>query len=81
MARPGYGGRIPATKALGWLGRFIHPPGRSREWMHWRPPAIVLLRFRPDPTSATGLRAGNPRWHLAHATTVARDPVTRRFIL
>ena len=26
-------------------------------------PALVLLRFRPDPTSATGIRAGDPDWY------------------
>jgi nicotinate-nucleotide adenylyltransferase len=81
IARPGYDGRVRATKVMGWLGRFIHPPGRSREWMQWRPPALVLLRFRPDPTSATRLRAGDPDWHLPFANTSPRDAITRRFIL
>ncbi len=81
IARPGYDRRSRATRAMGWLGRFVHPPGRSRDWMNWRPPALVLLRFRPDPTSATRLRASNPRWHLSFTTAGLRDPVTRRRIL
>ncbi len=81
IARPGYDGRIRAARAMGWFGRFIHPPGRSRDWMKWRPPALVLLRFRPDPTSATLLRASNPRWHLSFAAPVLHDPVTHQPIL
>ena len=81
FARPGYDGHIRAARAMGWLGRFIHPPGLSRDWMTWRPPALVLLRFRPDPTSATRLRASNPRWHLSFDAHAQRDPVTRRLIL
>lgn len=80
FARPGYDGRIRAARAMGWLGRFVHPPGLSRDWMRWRPPALVLLRFRPDPTSATRLRARDPRWHLSLAAAPLRDPVTRRLI-
>lgn len=81
LARPGYNSSIRAVRAMGWLGRFVHPPGLSRDWMRWRPPALVLLRFRPDPTSATRLRASNPRWHLSFSARAARDPVTRRHIL
>ncbi len=80
IARPGYDRRIHAMRAMGWLGRFVHRPGRSRDWMTWRPPALVLLRFRPDPASATRLRASNPRWHLSPGAIAQRDAVTRHLI-
>lgn len=81
VARPGYDGKVRAARAMGWLSRFVHPRGRSRDWMNWRPPALVLLRFRPDPMSASGLRARDPDWHLSFRSPSPRDPVTRRHIL
>ncbi|TVV73681.1 nicotinate-nucleotide adenylyltransferase [Sphingomonas solaris] len=81
IARPGYGGAVHAAKAMGWLSRFVRPRGRSRDWMNWRPPALVLLRFRLDPTSATGLRARDPDWHLSFHSAAPRDIITRRSIL
>ncbi len=64
VARPGYDRQARAAGAMGWLRRFVHPAGRARRWTQWSKPAIVLLRFRPDPTSATLLRARHPDWHL-----------------
>ena len=63
MARPGYDGRALASPAMGWLRRSVHPAGQAKNWMKWRLPALVLLRFRPDPTSATAIRAADPSWH------------------
>jgi nicotinate-nucleotide adenylyltransferase len=68
IARPGYDRRALAGPAMGWLRRFRRPTTAARHWTEWRLPALVLLRFRPDPTSATGLRAADPQWHRAHAT-------------
>lgn len=62
IARPGYDGRALAAPAMGWLRRFQRRTDHAKSWTTWRLPALVLLRFRPDPTSATGLRAGNPDW-------------------
>ena len=78
IARPGYEGRARAVEAMGWLRQFVRPAGQSGQWTRWRPPALVLLRFRPDPASATRLRAMNPRWHLAFNQTASPDPSTRR---
>jgi nicotinate-nucleotide adenylyltransferase len=47
---------------MGWLRRFVRPAGQAKSWTMWRLPALVLLRFRPDPTSATRLRAADPHW-------------------
>jgi nicotinate-nucleotide adenylyltransferase len=41
----------------------VWPAGQAKNWTRWRLPALVLLRFRPDPTSATSLRAADPAWH------------------
>ncbi|WP_380878730.1 putative nicotinate-nucleotide adenylyltransferase [Sphingomonas sp. DBB INV C78] len=81
VARPGYDATAHATRAMGWLRRFVRPAGQARNWTTWRPPALVLLRFRPDPGSATRLRAEDPRWFHAFQHQALRDPVTRRIII
>ncbi|MBY0583344.1 MAG: nicotinate-nucleotide adenylyltransferase [Sphingomonas sp.] len=63
VARPGYDGRAHAAPAMGWLRRFVHPARQAKSWTEWRLPALVLLRFRPDQTSATRLRKADPAWH------------------
>jgi len=67
VARPGYDGAALAGPAMAWLRRWIRPRAAARHWAEWSPPALVLLRFRPDPTSATAVRAASPDWHLAPA--------------
>jgi nicotinate-nucleotide adenylyltransferase len=62
IARPGYDRQAHAAVAMGWLRRFVRPAGQAKSWTMWRLPALVLLRFRPDPTSATRLRAADPHW-------------------
>jgi nicotinate-nucleotide adenylyltransferase len=62
IARPGYDARAHAAPAMGWLRRFIRPAHQAKSWTKWRMPALVLLRFRPDPTSATRLRKADPAW-------------------
>jgi nicotinate-nucleotide adenylyltransferase len=63
IARPGYDAPAHASPAMSWLRRAVRPAGQARNWTRWRLPALVLLRFRPDPTSATSLRAADPAWH------------------
>jgi nicotinate-nucleotide adenylyltransferase len=79
IARPGYSGLAQATPATAWLRHFVRPAGHANDWTRWRLPALVQLRFRPDPTSATALRRANPDWHFSHIHP-QRDPVTRRLI-
>ncbi|GAA4768182.1 nicotinate-nucleotide adenylyltransferase [Stakelama sediminis] len=62
-ARPGYDGDALASPAMGWLRRFVQPAGQAKNWTKWRLPALVLMRFRLDPTSATRIRAADPAWH------------------
>ncbi len=63
IARPGYDGAAHAAPAMGWLRRFQRPARQARNWTEWSVPALVLLRFRPDSTSATWLRAADPSWY------------------
>ncbi|OYY71839.1 MAG: nicotinic acid mononucleotide adenylyltransferase [Sphingomonas sp. 28-63-12] len=62
IARPGYDHAARAAPAMGWLRRFVHPAYQASSWTRWRMPALVLLRFRPDETSATRLRKADPAW-------------------
>lgn len=77
IARPGYDRHAHAGGAMGWLRRFVRPASQRLSWTNWRLPALVLLRFRPDPTSATRLRQADPHWHRDFAASVPRDRVTR----
>lgn len=63
MSRPGYDDDARTARAMGWLGRFVHPPAMARDWMNWSAPAIIFLRLPPDQTSATRLRALDPDWY------------------
>lgn len=85
IARPGYDGDAHAARAMGWLRRFVRPASKARMWTRWRPPALVLLKLPPDPSSATALRAADPHWHQKSAQSfksdnhqALRDGVTRR---
>lgn len=80
VARPSYMERAQARRAMGWFGRFVRSQAQSRRWTQWRPPALLLLRFRPDPSSATAIRRTNPGWSHAFPSTPVRDAVSRRMI-
>jgi nicotinate-nucleotide adenylyltransferase len=80
IARPGYDRPARAARALGWLRRFVRPARQASQWTRWSPPALVLLRFRPDHGSATRIRSMDPHWHRKFAHTSRRDRVTRRAI-
>lgn len=81
IARPGYDSHARGSAAMSWLRRFVRPARQSADWTDWRPPALVLLRFRPDPRSATLLRQANPLWHREYEAKCVRDPLTRRLIV
>jgi nicotinate-nucleotide adenylyltransferase len=63
IPRPGYDSSAHAARAMGWLRRFVHPPGQTKQWTEWSAPAIIFLRLPPDPSSATAIRAQHPHWH------------------
>lgn len=62
FARPRYADVSLTAPAMGWLRRFRHLGETARDWSRWRPPAIVILPIRLDPTSATDIRARDPDW-------------------
>lgn len=70
VARPPYNGRALAAPAMGWLRRYQRPAATATRWTTWSLPALVLLRFRPDTTSATAVRAADPDWQRRFAPAV-----------
>jgi nicotinate-nucleotide adenylyltransferase len=74
LPRAGYGRPAHAARAMGWLRRFVHPPGQANRWTQWSAPAISFLRLPPDPTSATAVRAHDPNWHRRFRSTRLCDP-------
>ena len=60
--RPGYESRSAAGPAAIWFRRFERRPSSAKHWTTWRLPALVRLRFRLDPSSATALRLRDPEW-------------------
>ena len=73
IARPGYSHAARAAPAMGWLRRFVRSARHVKSWTRWSPPALVLLRFVPDPRSATRIRQADPLWH--RRAISARSPV------
>ena len=63
IARPGYEALTEANPATAWLRRFVRPSASVKQWTTWRPPALVLLHFHPDHSSATALRRADPDWY------------------
>lgn len=80
VARPGYDRGARAAVAMGWLRGFVRPADQKRDWTKWSQPALVFLRFPPDPRSATLARAANPDWPSTIRSRNLRDPVTRRLL-
>lgn len=78
IARPGYDANAITAPAMAWFGHRVRPRDQASHWTRWSMPALVLLRFRPDPRSATALRRADPDWFLDFADTLVRDAVTRQ---
>ena len=74
ISRPGYDSCAHATRAMGWLRRFVRPSSQARKWTEWSAPAIICLRLPPDPASSTAVRAHDPDWH--RRFNVRSAPVT-----
>ena len=80
IARPGYDAAAVASPAMAWLRRFRVPIANFRHGGEWSAPALVTLRFDPDPRSATAIRHADPDWASRHAGKSPRDQVTHRLI-
>jgi nicotinate-nucleotide adenylyltransferase len=80
IARPGYDAAAFASPAMAWLRRFERSASSFTQAGEWRAPALVLLRFDPDPSSATALRRADPDWAWHMTGPAPRDAVTRRLI-
>jgi nicotinate-nucleotide adenylyltransferase len=80
IARPGYDDTARASPAMGWLRVAVRPTSQKSQWTDWSLPALVFLRFPPDPRSATAIRARDPEWHSRLPTRSLHDPLTHRAI-
>ncbi|WP_394730222.1 nicotinate-nucleotide adenylyltransferase [Altererythrobacter sp. GH1-8] len=80
IARPGYDAQALASPAMAWLRRYRMPLASFLERGNRSAPALVFLRFDPDPRSATAIRRGDPNWAARHAGISARDGLTHRLI-
>jgi nicotinate-nucleotide adenylyltransferase len=80
VPRPGYDAAALASPAMAWLRRYRVPAASFKTRGEWSAPALVILRFDPDPRSATAIRRANHDWSRRQATTGLRDQVTHRRI-
>lgn len=76
IARPGYDGAALASPAMAWFGRYRRSAASLAHGSDWSAPALVLLRFDPDPRSATAIRRADPSWASRISTPSLRDGVT-----
>ena len=77
IARPGYAAAAMASPAMAWLGRYRRRPEALKDPARRSSPALTLLRFDPDPRSATAIRSADPHWH-RRFSVASRDGVTHR---
>jgi nicotinate-nucleotide adenylyltransferase len=80
IARPGYDGRAFASPAMAWLRRFRLPAACLKNRTEWSAPALIELRFDPDPRSSTQLRHADPEWARRFRGPPPRDAVTHSLI-
>jgi nicotinate-nucleotide adenylyltransferase len=81
IARPGYDADAVAGSAMAWLRRFVRRSDQRHHWTMWSTPALVFLRFRPDPRSATAIRQADPFWHKSYQGRAIRDSVTHKILV
>ena len=76
IARPGYESAALASPAGAWLGRYRRPSASFNTRAGWSAPALIYLRFDPDPRSATALRSADPQWARRFSGLAQRDRLT-----
>jgi nicotinate-nucleotide adenylyltransferase len=80
IARPGYDEDALASPAGAWLRRYRLSAAGFRNRGEWSAPALIELRFDPDPRSATQVRRADPNWADRYAGPAPRDEVTHSLI-
>jgi len=80
IARPGYNADAMTSPAMAWLRRYRVSGASFRERRQWSAPALVFLRFDPDPRSATAIRRANEDWSAQFSDAPIRDRLTFRRI-
>jgi nicotinate-nucleotide adenylyltransferase len=81
IARPGYDDDALASPAMAWLRRYRLTAAGFRNRDKWSAPALIELRFDPDPRSATELRRADPGWASRFSGPPPRDALTHSPIL
>ena len=76
IARPGYERVARASPAGAWLNRFRRPTASLNPRARWSAPALIYLRFDPDPRSASALRQAEPNWASRYSGLNQRDRLT-----
>jgi nicotinate-nucleotide adenylyltransferase len=76
IARPGYEGAARASLAGVWLGRYRRSAASLKHRAGWSAPALIHLRFDPDPRSATAIRRADPEWASRYSGKGLRDRLT-----
>ncbi len=85
IARPGYDDAALASPAMAWLRRYRLTAAGFRNRGEWSAPALIELRFDPDPRSASAIRQADPHWADRFGASrfsgaVPRDEVTNSLI-
>ena len=80
IARPGYNAQAMTSPAMAWLRRYRVSAASFRKRGQWSAPALVFMRFDPDPRSATAIRRANAEWALQYRNASQRDRLTFRRI-
>ncbi len=78
VARPGYTASAMASPAMAWLHRWRRRDRQDKSGARRSAPALIQLRFDPDPLSATAIRAADPGWFDRVPARIQRDMVTHR---
>lgn len=80
IARPGYDDAALASPAMAWLRRYRLSAARFGNRGEWSAPALIELRFDPDPRSASQTRRADPEWAARFEGPAPRDQVTHSLV-
>lgn len=80
IARPGYNADAMTSPAMVWFRRYRVSAASFKKRGQWSAPALVFMRFDPDPRSATAIRRADTDWAEHYRGAAARDRLTFRQI-